>query len=211
MSAPSPVESVEPLKRRLAGLRGIGEAYFDHRGELHYFSAETRDRLLLAMGCDLHDPAGLEREIESLESARWRALLPRVAVLRRGRMGVALEMPATLLDAELRWQVRLEDGGSIEGTARGTSLEEGERREIGGVTVSRRLLVLADTLPAGYHVLRVALATLAPSDCALIVAPTQCFEPAELRSGRRVWGVAAQLYALVRQHGAGNTVIKITN
>ena len=34
MSAPSPVESVEPLKRRLAGLRGIGEAYFDHRGEL---------------------------------------------------------------------------------------------------------------------------------------------------------------------------------
>jgi len=196
MSAQSRVESLEPLRRRLAGLRGIGEAYFDHRGELHYFSAETRDRLLTAMGCDLHDAAGLEREIESLESAHWRALLPRVAVLRPGRMGVALALPAAVLDAEIRWHVRLEDGGAVEGTARGAWLDEGERREIDGAMVLRRLLVLPDTLPYGYHVLRVAVATLAPSDCVLVVTPAQCFEREDLRSGHRVWGVAAQLYAL---------------
>jgi 4-alpha-glucanotransferase len=196
MSAPSRDESPEPLRQRLAALRGIGEAYFDHRGDLRHFSAETRDRLLAAMGCDLYDPTALEREIESLESARWRVLLPRVAVLRPGWMGVALALPAAALDDEIHWHVRLEDGGVVEGTARGVLLAEGERREVGGAMLSRRLLVLPDTLPGGYHTLRVTAATLAPADCALIVAPAQCFEPEGLRSGRRAWGVAAQLYAL---------------
>lgn len=183
------------LRQRLAALRGVGEAYFDHRGELRRFSAATRDGLLAAMGCDLDDVAALEREIEALESARWRTLLPGVAVLRPGRMGVALALPAGKLDDDIRWHVRLEDGGIVDGTARGALLAEGERREIDGGTVSRRLLVLPDTLPSGYHTLRVSVSALA-GDCALIVAPAHCFEPESLRSGRRVWGVAAQLYSL---------------
>ena len=32
--------------------------------------------------------------------------------------------------------------------------------------------------------------------CLLIVSPPQCFEPAAIRAGGRLWGVAVQLYTL---------------
>ncbi len=145
---------LEVLKQRLAALRGIGEAYFDYRGELRHFSPATRDALLAAMGCDLRDAAALSREIDSIESERWRVLLPAVVVLRPARMGVALSLPCDLLAGTVAWRVRLEDGGAVEGTADPESLAEGERREIDGRAISRRLLVLPEALPCGYHTLR---------------------------------------------------------
>jgi len=47
---------------QLARLRGIGDAYHDYRGELHYFSLQTKTDLLKAMGCDTRDPAALESQ-----------------------------------------------------------------------------------------------------------------------------------------------------
>src|SRR5208337_5622316 len=64
---------------RLARLRGIGDAYHDYRGELRYFSLETKVGLLRAMGCAVEDPAALGLELTELEIGRWRALLPPVA------------------------------------------------------------------------------------------------------------------------------------
>jgi 4-alpha-glucanotransferase len=199
-------ERLEALRRRLGALRGLGEAYYDHRGELRWFSPATRAALLAAMGCDPDDLAGLEAAIDQLEAERWRALLPRVAVLRPGRMGVALALPADALESDVAWALRLEDGGLVEGSARVDSLVEGERREIEGRPVSRRLLTLPDTLPCGYHRLRVALPNRPQAQCALVVAPERCFEPAALQSGARMWGVAAQLYALrsTRNWGIGD-------
>jgi (1->4)-alpha-D-glucan 1-alpha-D-glucosylmutase len=199
-------ERLEALRRRLAALRGIGEAYFDHRGELRWFSPATRAALLAAMGCDPDDPAALETAIDRVETERWRALLPRVAVLRPGSMGVALALPADALRGDVGWAVRLEDGGLIEGVGRADALVEGERREIDGHLMTRRLLTLPDSLPCGYHRLRVAIATRPPAECALVVAPEGCFEPAVLQSGARVWGLAAQLYALrsTRNWGIGD-------
>jgi (1->4)-alpha-D-glucan 1-alpha-D-glucosylmutase len=208
MSAPS-LESaasgsrLELLRQRLARLRGIGEAYYDHRGELRSVSVATRDAVLAAMGCTLNDELALEQEIEALESARWRTLVPPVAVLRPRVMGVALALPVDLLDKDVAWQVRLESSGAISGTAPANSLAEGERREIDGGTLSRRLLVLPDAVPIGYHELRVSVDARAPADCALIVAPECCFEPEGLRSGQRAWGLAAQLYTLRSQRNWG--------
>jgi len=208
MSAPAPepaaIESrLAFLRHRLATLRGIGEAYYDHRGELRSVTVATRDALLAAMGCQLHDAPALEREIEALETARWRTLAPPVAVLRPDRMGVALALPFELLDREVAWHVRLEGGGALEGTAPASSLAEGERTEIGGEHLSRRLLVLPDAIPCGYHELCASVDALAPSDCTLIVAPVRCFEPEGLQSGLRSWGVAAQLYTLRSERNWG--------
>ena len=161
MSAPS-LESatagsrLELLRQRLATLRGIGEAYYDHRGELRSVSVATRDALLAAMGCNLNDALALEREIGALESARWRTLVPPVAVLRPCRMGVALALPVDVLDKDVAWHVRLESGGTSAGTASANSLAEGERCEIDSGVVSRRLLLLPD-IPCGYHELRVSV------------------------------------------------------
>ena len=187
---------LEALKQRLAALRGIGEAYFDYRGELRHFSPATRDALLAAMECDLHDAAALSREIDSIESERWRVLLPAVVVLRPARMGVALSLPCDLLAGPLAWRVRREDGGAVEGTAHPESLAEGERREIDGRAISQRLLVLPEALPCGYHTLEVVVDAQMSASCALIVAPPRCYEPEVLRVDGRAWGLAAQLYSL---------------
>src|SRR5262245_24864292 len=94
-------ERLEALRGRLAALRGLGEAYYDHRGELRWFSSATRAALLAAMGCDPDDPAALEAAIDGLGAERWRAMLPPVAVLRPGRMGVALALPADALEGDI--------------------------------------------------------------------------------------------------------------
>jgi 4-alpha-glucanotransferase len=188
--------SLEPLRQRLAALRGVGEAYYDYRGELRRFTADTRDALLAAMGCNHLDAAGLEREIDALYAERWRALVPAVAVVRPGHMGVALALPSELLDRDLAFSIHLEDGTVLEDTVHAASLAEGERHEIEGRAKSRRLLVLPESLPSGYHTLRIAIDGLAPAECLLIVAPQRCFEPEQLSSGARAWGLAVQLYTI---------------
>ena len=197
---------IEALRQRLAALRGIGEAYYDYRGELRRFTAATRDALLAAMGCEVSDEAGLRLAIDALESERWRQLVPPVAVVRPGHMGVALALPSELLDRALAFCVRLEDGGQVRGTVHAGSLAEGERQDVDGRLVSRRLLGLPESLPCGYHALEVELDGHAPAECALIVSPAGCFEPASLRAGARGWGLAVQLYTVrsARNWGIGD-------
>ena len=45
------------LIERLARLRGIGDAYHDYRGELHFFSLQSKIDLLKAMGWQPRSPA----------------------------------------------------------------------------------------------------------------------------------------------------------
>jgi hypothetical protein len=83
-----------------------------------------------------------------------------------------------------------------------------ERREIRGRWYTRRLLVLPDNLPQGYHSLDVHLSGVASTECSLIVAPGCCHEPDLLTRGGRLWGVAVQLYTLrsARNWGIGDFV-----
>ena len=66
---------------KLARLRGIGEAYHDYRGELRYFTLQTKIGILRAMGCSPEDPAALAAEIGRLEDERQRGLVPSVAAV----------------------------------------------------------------------------------------------------------------------------------
>ena len=67
------------LIETMARLRGIGDAYHDYRGELKYFTVETKQALLRAMGCPVDDPAALGAELRKLEAARGRRFLPPLA------------------------------------------------------------------------------------------------------------------------------------
>ena len=210
-ASPDPVAAApEDLRRRLAALHGIGEAYHDYRGALHHFDARTRDALLAAMGCEVDDRERLTQQIEAFETARWRTLLPPVAIVRPGHMGVPLALPALALDRALVFRVRLEVGGEVAGTVQASTLAEGERNsghaETGPVAflaVSRRLLVLPESLPCGYHTLQVELDGGVAAECRLIVAPVRCFEPERLHAGERLWGLAAQLYTVRSERNWG--------
>ena len=187
---------LDSLLDRLARQCGIGEAYHNYRGDLMWFSRETRKALLAAMGCPTDDAAAIERVLREREAGRWRSLLAPVAVVHPGSSAVTIAVPVDQLERSLDWEVTLAGGGERHGSARSGDLAELERAEVDGRWQTRRRLPLPADLPHGYHQLRVRLAGTAGAESALIAAPRGCFEPQILRDGRRLWGVAVQLYTL---------------
>ena len=187
---------LDPLLDHLARSRGIGDAYYDYRGELRAFSPKTKTAILAAMGCKVDDADAIEREIAEIDAERWRTLLPPVAVVRPGRMGVVVALPADQLDRPLEWSLRLADGQVRAGCVRASELTEVERRELDGRWLTRRLLVLPDDLQLGYYLLGARAPDGNEGQCTLILAPGRCYEPVVLSRGRRLWGVAVQLYTL---------------
>ncbi len=183
------------LIERMARLRGIGEAYHDYRGELRYFSLKTRTDILRAMGCAVDDPARLAQQLHELEIARGRQLLPPVAAARGSRIGLDLNVPARDFGAMLRWTVQLEDGSHRDGTISTAELPESWRGDVEGSWITRRRLEVPMDLAPGYHELEVNLAG-AVSRCPLILSPAECYEPPAIVEGKRLWGVAVQLYTV---------------
>src|SRR3984893_12001300 len=184
---------------RLARLRGIGDAYHDYRGELRHFSLETKKALLRAMGCKVDEPAALALELSQLEAARWRKFLPQVAAARGARIGVDINVAAREFGSALVWSVRFEDGSRREGTASTADCPEIWRGEVEGSWITRRRFELPIDLPAGYHELEAKIAGGTAGPCLLVISPPRCYEPAPIIAGRRLWGLAVQLYTL-RSH-----------
>ena len=181
---------------RLARLRGIGDAYHDYRGELRYFTLETKASILRAMGSAVDDPAALAAELCRLEIDRWRRLLPAVAAASGSLIGVDLNISARDFGATLVWTVNLEDGERRSGATSTGDCPEIWRGEVEGSWVTRRRFEMPTELPPGSHELEVAIGGAATSRCTLLLSPTRCYEPAAIREGRRLWGVSVQLYAM---------------
>ena len=187
---------MDGLIDRLARLRGIGDAYHDHRGELRHFGAATKTALLRAMGCAVDDPAALDACVGALEADRWARLLPQVAAARGPRIGVDLNVPAQEFGAIFSWTVALEDGTRREGLLSTADCPEIWRGEVRGRWITRRRFELPVDLAPGYHELRLQIAGGSAARCALVMAPSLCFEPPAVREGRRAWGLAVQLYTV---------------
>jgi 4-alpha-glucanotransferase len=187
------------LIERMAQLRGIGDAYHNYRGELQHFSLETKAGILSAMGCVVDDGNALAAEIAQLEGARLRKFLPGVATTRSRRIGFDINITAREFGGTILWRVLLEDGSRLDGAVSSASCAEVWRGEVAGSWITRRRFELAVDLPPGYHEFEAKVSGGAPDHCLLIVSPPKCFEPAAIVAGRRLWGVAVQLYTLRSQ------------
>jgi 4-alpha-glucanotransferase len=188
---------------KLARLRGIGDAYHDYRGELQYFSLETKLGILRAMGCHVDDPAALARDLSQLESTRLRKFLPPVATARRGAIGIDINVTAGEFGSSIVWSVRLEDGTRRSGATSTADCPEIWRGAVEGSWITRRRFDLPFELPPGYHEFEAGIAAGGAERCLLIVAPAQCHEPASITGGRRLWGIAVQLYTLKSRENWG--------
>ncbi len=190
--------------RQLSELAGIQPVYWDIRGGRHETTPETARAILAAQAVPAHSPAEVAASLAGLEEEPWREILPPVVVAREGApVAVTLHLPAALAAGSLAWSVHLEDGSRHPGTIDLSATPLSGKREIDGRPVERRNLRLP-ALPCGYH--RLALSGVA-GDLAttLIVAPAQAHLPPAMAAGGRVWGIAAQLYALrsARNPGIG--------
>ncbi len=183
----------------MAQLRGIGDAYHNYRGELQYFSLQTKTAILSAMGCAIDDDSALAAEVAQIEAARWRRILPAVATAHGARIGFDINVAARDFGAAIVWRVLAEDGSRLDGAVSTADCAEVWRGEVQGSWITRRRFELGVDLPPGYHEFEAKIAGGAAQNCLLIVAPPTCFEPPSIAAGRRLWGIAVQLYTL-RSH-----------
>jgi 4-alpha-glucanotransferase len=184
------------LIERLARRRGVGDAYHDYRGELQYFTLETKTAILRAMGSPVDDPAALAQELTRIEDDRLRALLPPVAVSNGTHIAIELNITAREFGSTLIWAVSLEEGERLTGTRSTTDCPELWRGEVGGSLITRRRFDLPVELPPGRHALEMQIGAGPMSRCALVMSPPKCHEPRATREAGRLWGVAVQLYTV---------------
>jgi 4-alpha-glucanotransferase len=109
--------------------------------------------------------------------------------------GGAFSIPLSLTagTTTITWSLRLEDGSERRGERTFAELPLADQKELDGRVIERRSLPFDDALPQGYHSLVVQPGG---ETCTLIVTPGRCWLPPALAEGRRLWGLAAQLYLL---------------
>jgi malto-oligosyltrehalose trehalohydrolase/4-alpha-glucanotransferase len=179
---------------QLADKMGIAPEFRDARGRTIRPSAETKRSLLAAMGVETASEAQARTALARLEQQEWLRPLAPVQVVRTGADALAVDVTLTAETRQVDWRLRLEDGGERAGRSDFARLELLAQRTVDGVAMQRRRLALEDGLPWGYHELTVSAGCLA--SCSLILTPGQCWLPEPLTRGRRLWGIAAQLYLL---------------
>jgi 4-alpha-glucanotransferase len=180
----------------LARLRGIGTQYHDFRGQLRDVAPGSDRAILAAMGFSLQDEA-IEPAIRAIESDRWNAAAPAAVVVELGRRAsVPLTIPSDSLGTRITWTVTLEDGQQHSDFVRSADLQVLERTALGTQQLLRLNLPLPLELPLGYHRVSVALDAAKRIEVSLIVAPERCYAPPPIRAGKRLWGIAVQLYSL---------------
>jgi 4-alpha-glucanotransferase len=186
-------DSDTPIEK-LSRLRGLGREFTDFRGRTRTLSAESKRQLLGALGHSVDDPLALDQEAQAFDERDWIRVLGPLVVLRRDA-----RVPFTVLSPLLpliRWRVHTEQGDLVEGTVDPATLDVLADRRIREFSYVRLGLELP-TLPTGYHRLVLEKADGSPLGATLlVVAPAQCYEPAVIRAGHRLWGPAIQLYSL---------------
>ncbi|MFZ2468171.1 MAG: 4-alpha-glucanotransferase [Parvibaculum sedimenti] len=188
--------------RRLSALAGIESHYWDIAGARHETPPDTARRLLSALGFPASNEAELTASLATIEEREWRRLLPPVMVVRLHHIAtVPLNLPADEPRDAVEWRVVLEDGEIRRGTHAHHTLKRDARRFVDGRDIDRLLLPLP-ALPLGYHEFLLDGFPSAPR-MSLVVAPVQCYLPPQLTSGRRLWGLAAQLYSITSERDRG--------
>ncbi len=182
--------------QELARLYGVAAAYMDYRAQPREVSLQSQAAILAAIGIDAADEQAAAAAIHQHETVRWMRLVPPVVVVESGEpLVVPVSVPLDLDASWLEWRIDFENGTRRKGATRLdklTVIEEGSAED----RAYRRLSLRLPDLPLGYHTATLALDTGLSGDLRLIVAPAHCYEPPAIAAGARVWGIAAQLYAL---------------
>jgi 4-alpha-glucanotransferase len=181
---------------RLAALSGIEPHYHDIRGRRHEATLGTKVQVIEALGVEVSSLASAEKAVAILECAPWRRVIPLSAFIRADTRDFAIELrlPAAQCRSTWRWRIELETGEIRSGEFRPEQLDLVDTRDVDGRRIERRRLTFEQSLPPGYHRLRIA--GHAAVEGILVAAPQWCFLPEPLERDHRLWGLAAHVYAL---------------
>lgn len=172
---------------------GIEPEFRNAKGEIVRTGAETKRSPLAAMGVRASDEAQTREALVTLERGEWLRPLPPVAVLQADAGPPSVDLVLPVGTGEITWCLTLEDGSEQTGRLDFANLDPLDAHTGEGRQLQRRRLALAAELPCGYHRLAVE-----PGNSSTVLAstPGKCWLPPPLAQGRRLWGIAAQLYLL---------------
>lgn len=190
------------LLDRLAEAAGIESGWWDFFGTFRKVPPDTKLAFLAAMGFPAADDADLAAALAMIEDEPWRRPLAEVSVAVEGAVdhGVEVTLPAHRDGEAIDWVLQEELGGRHRGSFRPMDLALVGERSVAGVFYRKRRLTFPVLPPPGIHCLSIDGGAHAAT---LIVAPSTAFRPKAAAGGKRVWGVATQLYALRRAQGWG--------
>ncbi len=182
--------------------RGIASDYFNYKGERVEVSLDNRKSLVRAMGIDPEDLAAVASAAYALDVAPWTQWIQSFQVIEQHKeCCVCVSVAPSELDQEFSYSIRLENGTDIEGVFTPALQPEVGDYSFEGVRYSRRV-IMCGVLPLGYH--KLALLSDGHSlSGKLAVVPEQGFVPADINSGKRVWGFIVQLYTLRTERNWG--------
>jgi 4-alpha-glucanotransferase len=182
--------------RELAQLYGIADSYLDFRGQPKQVAVESQTAILAALSVDAADATAADKSIHEYHTRRWTAFVPPVIVVTEGKpISVPIAVPVDLAAKKVDWAVTLEGGEPRSGSAQLTKLQAIEEAEFDNRSY-RRLTVPLPALPLGYHTASFALDTGLQGTLRVVVTPEQCFEAHAIAEGKKLWGIAVQLYSL---------------
>ena len=190
---------------QLASQHGIALEYHDIWGKVHRASAATLGSLLAAMGVPAADEAQAQSEHAAEQARRWRRVLPAAWVARADRFPakLVLNLPDSLETGTLAWRLIEESGAEHCGAFLPGSLRPVDSARMEGAVYTAREFVLPPAPGPGYHRFSILRQGKTLSETLLVVAPSACYRPPALEGGARIWGIAAQLYAVRSERNWG--------
>jgi glycogen debranching enzyme GlgX/4-alpha-glucanotransferase len=189
------------LIERLSRAAGIAPEWWDVGGRRTIVSDETKRALLAAMRLAASTEGEARDTLRQLGDERDRRAVPLTVVTRGdGPVVLALGSEPGLNRRPLRLTIE-RDGGETMLVGIGTS--DGSVTTFDGIDglPAQAWKVQLPELPIGRH--RLWRDDAPDTVCHLTVAPPRCYLPDAITHGRRMFGVAAQLYALRRDGDQG--------
>lgn len=188
------ISAIASLARRL----GIELDYINAAHNRIKIAPEVIRAVLAAMGYPVQDDAEADKMLRQLDEAEHSHKLPPVLVIRQDLQPVQIPVRLDGDSREYRWRVVSEDGeimaqGSLVAKSTRTLASEAFNCLCPETTWVR----LSIDMPCGYHRFE-----LDGEGMPLIIVPAQCWL-GPLDEGRRIWGIAAQLYLLRSEHNWG--------
>ena len=191
---------LNPALRQLADAYGIATEFWDWQLRHVDVPAATIVKVLAALDIDAATPEAAERAVQAHRDAPWRRMLPPSLVIREG-WSPNIDVHVRHGEPVSVW-IDLEGGGARSNFYQHENYSE--PRHLDGTLVGRATFQIPGDLPLGYHTLR-AWSSGDDASCALIVTPNWVGFPDRM-GGRRVWGIATQLYSVrsARSWGVGD-------
>ena len=190
---------------RLCTASGITGAYHDIWGNYHQPTVEVKQSLLSAIGLPVYNNADIHRALKQQHLHDWDRIVAPVLVVAENESSIRVNLtlaPEQIAKA-VSWELNEESGKVRRGHWILEDTNAVNKCVVDGILLKQFEVSLPQLPGVGYHRLNITCTQGDETQTSLIVTPQSCYQPAELDNGRKLWGIALQLYTLRSQHNWG--------